>query len=282
MKFKAIILDMDGTMLDEKSSISVQLADYIRLLRQMGIFIFIATGRSMREIKDVIPKDLEVDGIVTANGMAGYIKEEQYFQYKLSTELVKNLVQLSRKNEIYYEIHPCIGRRMAFSEDRNYFMEHIQDPIPSSMEENEWLSRKSAIKEEIDWKDHIELECITKIYYFSREIEKIQEWKKILDQMKEKENFSTFSSSLHNVEIMAPNVSKATGVTYLLDKFNISKEHILAVGDGENDIPLFNLASHSVAMKNANDKVKKHVDEVTMYSYKEDGLFHFLKENFKI
>jgi hydroxymethylpyrimidine pyrophosphatase-like HAD family hydrolase len=75
-------------------------------------------------------------------------------------------------------------------------------------------------------------------------------------------------------------VSKATGVQLLLKHFLLAPENILAVGDGENDLPLFKLAGHCVAMKNATDLVKEQADEVTEHSYREDGLYRFLKGKF--
>lgn len=281
MPYQAIVLDMDGTLLNESNSVSDTLKKYLMELRQSGTFIFIATGRTLNEVRDVLPYDLEVDGLVTANGMSVFIGREQIVKHVLSPMLVQELVEKARNRGIYYEVHPSEGTRFTLRQDKTYVCQHVMDPKPNTVEENEWFSRKIAVKEQIDWRDHLNTQNISKIYFFSKNMKLIQEWKIELDNLKKQVAFTSISSTEHNVEVMVANVSKATGIQYLLDKFELSRDSILAVGDGENDLPMFKLASYSVAMKNASDFVKKQVDDVTDYSYKEDGLYHFLKKTFE-
>jgi len=281
MLYQAIILDMDGTLLNEFNSVGDRLKKYLMELRQSGTFIFIATGRTLKEVRDVLPYDLEVDGLVTSNGMSVFIGQEQIVEHTLPPILVQELVEKVRNRDIYYEIHPSRGTSFALKQDKTYMCQHVMDPKPNTVEENEWFSRKMAIKERIDWRDHLNTQSISKIYFFSRNMKLIQEWKMELDKLKKQVAFTSISSTEHNVEVMVTNVSKATGIEYLLDKFELARDSIIAIGDGENDLPMFKLASYSVAMKNASDFVKKQVDEVTDYSYKEDGLYHFLKKTFE-
>lgn len=51
------------------------------------------------------------------------------------------------------------------------------------------------------------------------------------------------------MEIVVRNISKRTGIELLLKEYGLSASELLAVGDGENDIPMFKLAAHAVAMK---------------------------------
>ncbi|WP_046175531.1 Cof-type HAD-IIB family hydrolase [Domibacillus indicus] len=278
--YKAIVLDLDGTTLTEFNTVNDTLTDYVAELRQSGMLVFIATGRTLKEAKDVLPPSFEADGIVTANGMSAFVGEKQISSHALSAELVEELAGKASEQGIYYEIHPSDGPRTALKTDQPFMIKAATEPKPPTVHENEWLSRQEAVQSKIYWTDKLETKDTVKIYFFSREEQVMEEWKAELEQKKEKTAFTTASSTSHNVEVTVEGISKATGVVQLLDRFHLKKEEIMAIGDGENDLPLFKLAGRCIAMKNASDFVKSQADEVTAFSYKEDGLYKFLKKTF--
>ncbi|MGJ3196058.1 HAD family hydrolase [Peribacillus frigoritolerans] len=280
MANKAIVLDLDGTTLNERNTVNETLEQYIGELRESGKLIFIATGRTLEEVRDVLPAGMEADGMVTANGMSVFIGKEQIVEHALSTELVEELVAKAGAEEIFYEVHPNEGTRMALLKDKDYMVKQGLIPKPETVDENEWLSRQDAVEDKIRWSEQLDINSVAKIYFFSNEMNTIRKWKAELGKIKQYNAFTTASSTHHNVEVTVEGITKATGVQLLLKHFQLAPENILAVGDGENDLPLFKLAGHCVAMKNATDLVKEQADEVTEYSYREDGLYRFLKAKF--
>lgn len=280
MNIEAICLDMDGTILDANSRVSGETIELFTQLRKKGIKLFIVTGRTKQEMEDALPANIEIDGFVTANGMGCYAKGRKLVQHSLPSSLVREVVEQAHKERIYYEIHPLEGRRYVLAADRQYICDAIKGEKPDTMDEHEYLSRQKAVTWQIRWLDEWTTDKIVKVNFFSMYLYKIQEWKKALEWLQKKYSFTISSSSAHNAEISVSHVSKATGIKLLLDEYNLSKGNILAVGDAENDIPMFQLAGFSAAMKNANDCVKKYADEVTKYSYDENGLYHYLKETF--
>ncbi|KOR85944.1 hypothetical protein AM233_19345 [Bacillus sp. FJAT-22058] len=280
MANKAIVLDLDGTTLNERNTVNETLEQYIGELRESGKLIFIATGRTLEEVRDVLPAGMEADGMVTANGMSVFIGKEQIVEHALSTELVEELVAKAGAEEIFYEVHPNEGTRMALLKDKDYMVKQGLIPKPETVDENEWLSRQDAVEDKIRWSEQLDISSVAKIYFFSNEMNTIRKWKAELGKIKQYNAFTTASSTHHNVEVTVEGITKATGVQLLLKHFQLAPENILAVGDGENDLPLFKLAGHCVAMKNATDLVKEQADEVTEYSYREDGLYRFLKGMF--
>ncbi|WP_148357684.1 HAD family hydrolase [Peribacillus simplex] len=280
MTNKAIVLDLDGTTLNERNTVNETLEQYIGELRESGKLIFIATGRTLEEVRDVLPSGMEADGMVTANGMSVFIGKQQIVEHALSTELVEELVAKAGAEEIFYEVHPNDGTRMALLKDKDYMVKQGLMPKPETVDENEWLSRQDAVEDKIRWSEQLDISSVAKIYFFSNEMNTIREWKAELGKIKQYNAFTTASSTHHNVEVTVEGITKATGVQLLLKHFQLAPENILAVGDGENDLPLFKLAGHCVAMKNATGLVKEQADEVTEYSYREDGLYRFLKGKF--
>ncbi|KHF40564.1 Cof-type HAD-IIB family hydrolase [Halalkalibacter okhensis] len=281
-KPKAIFLDMDGTILNHHNKVSIHTKEIIDHLRRKGFFVFIATGRAFDEIEGVVPEGFQVDGYITSNGMAGYVGKEAVFEHSLSRELVEKIIGKARANKVYYELFPYGIDRITLKQDQEYVENEVRDPKPDEVGINEWLSRKQAIKEEIDWADEIKGEKFSKFYFFARTKEHINEWKKELDQVKEEIDFTTSISSLHNVEVMVANVNKATGINEMLHQFNLVGEHIMAIGDSNNDIPMLKFVNHAVAMKNAPDQIKEMVDDITEFTCDEDGVYHYLKEKFEL
>ncbi|TKD69983.1 HAD family hydrolase [Pseudalkalibacillus hwajinpoensis] len=276
-KPKAIFLDMDGTILNHYNKVSRLTKQIIDELRDKGIYVFIATGRAVDEINELVPAGFQVDGIISSNGMAGYDGEKVIFEHSLALELVEKIIEKAREHKVYYELFPYGADRIALKQDRIFIEQEIRNPKPESVGLNEWLSRQQAIKEEIDWKDQIEENKFSKFYFFARTKEHINRWKDELENIKQDIDFTTSISSDHNVEVMVADVNKATGIKEMLRYFNLSEEETLAIGDSNNDLPMFQFVDYAVAMKNASDQVKEIVDDVTEFTCDDDGVYHYLK-----
>ncbi|MBH8602184.1 HAD family hydrolase [Thermoactinomyces sp. CICC 23799] len=279
-EIKAIALDMDGTMLNVNSQVEPELVDLFRQLKQAGIRIFVATGRTFPEVRRVLPEHLEIDGVVTANGAVTYIGDQIISRRTLDPSVVREAVFQAGQENIYYEVHTAEGVRFALAKEKERMMEEVFKEKPDTLFENEWLSRKAALKEKMVWLDHLVDEDIVKIYFFSMEPGNIRKWRNALERMKNRTPFTLLSSSRHNCEIMADQVSKAYGLSLVLKEYQLAPAHLMAVGDSENDLSMFKLASRAVAMQNAADEIKEHADEVTKLPYDENGLYHFLQEEF--
>ncbi|SDY11153.1 Cof-type HAD-IIB family hydrolase [Salimicrobium album] len=283
MKIKTLVLDMDGTLLNGENVVDPNLIILLEKLRsEHNIKFFIATGRSMDEIKDVLPVNFCADGYITANGMINYNKENMINYHILDSDLIETVITKARESKIYYELHPLEGSRFALEEDFQVFTAELHKKKSATLTENEYKARIDAMKKDINWVEKLNFEDLIKVYFFSMNAEVIKNWKMYLEELKEEINFTTSSSSQHNVEIMVDEVSKATGVQRLLQEYDLSHENLMAIGDAENDLSMLKLAAYSVAMENASEVVKQEADDITNYSHKEQGLYLYLSEKFKI
>ncbi|TFD99552.1 HAD family hydrolase [Jeotgalibacillus sp. R-1-5s-1] len=279
MKPKVIALDMDGTVLDASNQVSPRLAELLsKWQTDHEVRLILASGRTKQEIEDVLPETLQPDGIVSANGMGSYLGDTTLAEHTLNAELVERVIRAAGTERIYYEVHPLHGERFSLKKDQALFQEILTQKQPNTLHDNELLARQEAVKKDIQWTAAPSFEGHVKVYFFSMSTEKINDWKRRLEKEAVNFSFSTSSSSMHNVEIMNAGVSKATGIQMLLQKWGITPDQLMVVGDSENDLPMFQYAGRAVAMQNAELHVKQAADEVTTHGYKEDGLFRFLKE----
>jgi HAD superfamily hydrolase (TIGR01484 family) len=96
-----------------------------------------------------------------------------------------------------------------------------------------------------------------------------------------KDYFVTTIADKNNywIQVTAPECHKGSGINHLIQKLDIKPEEVLAIGDMYNDIPMFELLPHSVAMGNAPDEVKSKASYVTKEVH-HDGLAHAVWEFF--
>ena len=62
-----------------------------------------------------------------------------------------------------------------------------------------------------------------------------------------------------------------------MEILDIKKEESIAIGDDNNDLPMFEQVGYKVAMDNAIDIVKEKADEITL-SNDEDGVAVYLEK----
>ncbi|KAF2286976.1 hypothetical protein GH714_036534 [Hevea brasiliensis] len=73
------------------------------------------------------------------------------------------------------------------------------------------------------------------------------------------------------LEIVPRGTSKGIGVELLLDHLGVTAKEIMAIGDGENDIEMLELASLGIALSNGSEKTKA-VADIIGGSNDEDGV----------
>lgn len=77
------------------------------------------------------------------------------------------------------------------------------------------------------------------------------------------ESISVQRSGKNYLEITHEDAIKENGIKCILQNKNINLENTYAFGDGHNDIPMFNIVGHAVAMANSALEVKQYADYLT-------------------
>ena len=81
------------------------------------------------------------------------------------------------------------------------------------------------------------------------------------------------------LDIAPDGVNKATGLEIVRERLGIPREHVLAIGDGRNDIDMLQWAGVGIAMGQAPEEVIAVSDRVTGADV-EDGVATALAEAF--
>jgi Cof subfamily protein (haloacid dehalogenase superfamily) len=80
-------------------------------------------------------------------------------------------------------------------------------------------------------------------------------------------------SQLYYLDVTHPLANKGAAVSALSKRLDIPLAQIAVIGDGGNDIPMFERAGLSIAMGNASSEVRRHADFVTE-SNDDEGFAH--------
>ena len=254
LMIRAIFFDIDGTLVSFNTQKMLQSTKTAVIkLRQKGIKVFIATGRTVGEMNNL--DDLEFDGYITANG--AYCVDSQgkvIDSHRISTASLERLACDLDRNPF-----PCVfvtekGNFINYADEMMIHIRQIVNlPIPPVMPVNE------IIKHEI-----FQLDAY-------------------MDAARENELLAHVLPDCmacrwhpYFADINPKRCSKATGMEQFLAYFGIEREHTMAFGDGGNDISMIKHAAIGVAMGNAQDEVKAAADYVTD-SVEADGIVKALR-----
>lgn len=265
-QFKYIFCDMDGTLLNSKSLVSATNAKALREAVSRGVKVVIATGKTrpaairLLEMVDLAGKDgiiSESSPGVFIQGLLVYgIQGREICRTNLDMDVCREAFDYSLKHQV-----PLI----AFSENRCLTLfdhPHVDtlhtiyhEPKAEIMPSVEDLLSGVDIQKVL-FLDTVEGVASTLRPYWSEAIEG---------------RASVVQAQLDMLEIVPNGTSKGSGVRMLLDHLGITAKEIMAIGDGENDVEMLELASLGIALSNGSEKAKA-VANVIGASNDEDGV----------
>ncbi len=107
MKYKLLLVDIDGTLIGKDGSISDKDREALAKARQSGIEVCLSTGRAAQGCLSIISQlaldgyHIFFDGALVSNPNQS---EEVYVQ-PLNKLIVKEAVEFARSNDIYLELY---------------------------------------------------------------------------------------------------------------------------------------------------------------------------------
>ena len=277
---KALALDMDGTALGPGKVLSDRTIRAVKACRQRGLKVFIATGRAIEAAEPFrLPLGAEgpmiyFNGAVVADMPGGKILKATL----LNTEAAAFGVDLARETGAYYQIFFPPGFGPGGNRDSRIPLMAEQDGP-----EREMYRDHTGILAEIgDLKEALSrpgLPGLVKSMFLAEPDVQAA----LRPRLDERLGTSVYiAQTLRNfLEIMDAKVSKGQGLRFAMERVGVKSEEIIAFGDEENDLPMFEAAGFSAAPANAKENVKAAADLV-IGSNAEDGVAAFLEEFFDL
>lgn len=271
MKYKMLVLDMDGTLLTNEKTISERNKRAIKEASERGVKIVISTGRifaSARAFGNMIGVSTP---IIASNG--AYIREkdkdEVIYSKPLGEDNARAIEALGTKYGIYCH----------FFTWNTLYTEKVVHIAYNYSKWNSALPEDKKVKIQIvrkdDWNDIFSnnRDTILKCFVADDDIEKLMAMKKEARDL----NVEVTSSGYNNFEVMNKGISKGKAVSELAEFYKIDRREVICIGDSDNDISMIEYAGLGIAMKNGKDEIKNKADFVTL-SNEEDGVAYAIEK----
>ncbi|KAK7384960.1 hypothetical protein VNO78_30663 [Psophocarpus tetragonolobus] len=265
-KFSYIFCDMDGTLLNSKSQLSSATVNALREASSRGVKIVIATGKARPAVIDIFKMvDLAgKDGIVSEfspgvflQGLLVYGRQgREIFRSNLDPKVCREACIYSLEREV-----PLI----AFCEGRCLTLFH--DPLVNSLH-TIYHEPKAEVMPSVE---HLLASADVQKMIFLDTAERVADTLRPYWSDATKGRANVVQAVPDMLEIVPLGTSKGNGVKVLLDHLGITANEIMAIGDGENDVEMIELASLGIALCNGSEKTKA-VANVIGLSNDEDGV----------
>ncbi|WAA09124.1 Cof-type HAD-IIB family hydrolase [Fervidibacillus albus] len=287
MAIKAIVCDMDGTLLNSQHKISPNTLKKLIELQQKGIKLILASGRSyIRLLPDALTLKMnQYDGLmIDVNGTSIYhvqtsernriniLDKENIQEINCYFSLFNVELQYSQDDAIYtylpesiYRLKKNIRGEMKLPEDYPWtggmysWLCDTRDGYP-----NQILIRN--LKDAPDFCNKVSV--VQDPLY-------IQFVYQSLSNHSLYEKYEFVFSDERKLEITNKGTTKGTALNIIMEKYGIQNDEVIVFGDSENDISMFIEKKYSVAMENSLPKTKQIANYITK-SNDQEGIFHFL------
>ncbi|XP_058074130.1 endoribonuclease YBEY, chloroplastic [Magnolia sinica] len=265
-KFSYIFLDMDGTLLNSKSQVSSRNAEALKEAISKGVKVVIATGKarpaviSALKMVDLAGKDGVVSEFspgVFLQGLLVYGRQgREISRRNLDPNICREAFLYSWEHKV-----PVV----AFSQDRCLTL--FDDPVVDSLH-TVYHEPKAEVMPSVE---HLLADAEIQKLVFMDTIEGVSTTLRPYWSEATKGRAGIVQSQPDMLEIIPTGTSKGNGVQMLLDHLGTTAKEIMAVGDGENDVEMLQLASLGVVLRNGSEKAKA-VADVIGASNDEDGV----------
>lgn len=267
MERKILFTDLDGTLLNDKKTISPTVKRMLETFHEKGNLLVFSSGRplmSILEVRNALDLCFPDSYIIAYNGSLVWHcdSKQPVIERTLSMEDVTAILKETRALGIH--CHTYEDDHIIFERERtelDYYCEHIHLPhrlVPDILTS---LTKDPYKLIAIHLTDHALLE-------------------KLKEQVLSKTNgrVTALFSNDRYLEFYPYNSGKGNAVLDLCRHLDIPAANSAAIGDEANDIPMLSAAGFACAMANAKPDVKKAADYITVHDNNHDGICDLLEK----
>ncbi|GAE14753.1 5-amino-6-(5-phospho-D-ribitylamino)uracil phosphatase YcsE [Bacteroides pyogenes] len=259
MKYRMIVLDLDGTLTNSRKEITPRNRETLMRIQKQGIRLALASGRPTYGIKPLADElSMREHGgfILSYNGgeIIDWATGELIHAKLLPNDVIPILYQSARAH----------GLSILGYHGNHVLTEHPDDEY---VKKEAWLN-KMPIRATANFLADLPLptpKCLI-----------VGDPKKLISVESElsvqlQGEINVFRSEPYFLELVPQGIDKARSLAVLLEKIGMTREELIAIGDGYNDLSMIQFAGMGIAMGNAQEPVKKAADYITLTN-DEDGV----------
>ncbi len=249
--FEGILLctDLDGTLLRNDGTISQENIAAIDYFKQNGGYFSFVTGRMPFVASDIYNavKPYAPIGCINGGGLYDFAEN----RYIWTAPIPQEVLTLIRYID---DAFPYVGIQVNTFEHA-YFLKENRTM--------EWFREFTGLPNLVCHYDDMP-EALSKIIFGSEEDEEVLAVEKALRSHPLAHKFNFVRSERTLFEILPQGINKGVSITKLIKHLGINPDKTLAVGDYNNDIPMFKAVKTGIAVRNACPDAIKAADFVTV------------------
>ncbi|EKF38481.1 haloacid dehalogenase-like hydrolase, putative [Trypanosoma cruzi marinkellei] len=274
MTYRAVVTDLDGTLLNEHHSISEYTAETLRLQKKKGIAIIFATGRAYFDVFHTVEKcGLHGGYLITSNGARVFDPERRAIvTHDMDPDVVSELINIKLENED----HDTEDSLFATN-----FYRH-----------EEWITNRGSEKmleayagsgfryKEMDLNmcPHDGIHAV----FFTGKHEVLLRVEKILESRFQGKAEHTMSNP-RVLDTVRWGVNKGNAMCEVVQLLGINEKETIAFGDGMNDFKMLQMAGKGCVMGNAQSRLKEALPQLEVIGCNtEDGVARKLRAIFDL
>lgn len=259
MKFKLLVLDVDGTLLNSKRELTKRTIATLVKVQQLGIRIALASGRPAHGILPLakaLGMDRQGGFIIAHNGavVMDAASGEVIFERSIDQHMIPFMERLAQRAQMTlacYEGDEVISTDITDA--------HVVDE--AHMNGMKLRQVESIADSLTTWPRELILVSDNEEHLAGVEEYLQKHMSGAMD---------TIHSNPYYLEIVGYQVGKSYAMSALVQKLGISLSDVLAIGDGTADVAMLQQAGTGIAMGNALEGVKHCADQITLTN-DEDG-----------
>lgn len=279
---KLVGIDIGGTLITDDNRITQENIETLKKIKSLGIKISLVTARMYSSTK-YISKVIDADFGVFGNGCnVMNLKDfDTYYSEIIPNKIVEELVNFGKENNMYIHLSQLLYE--TSDQDKYFLKKH------NYLNQNYSEELKSNIRKVDDLKKYVkEVNDVVNVIFVSE-----KNMDKFLDKIKTKfpslfiteynKNLyeTAINQTINYIETGIKNTTKLDGLKELMKKLNIKPEEILVIGDGDNDVEMFNYFKNSGCLLNGSEKAKKVASYISKKTNNDSGVSEIIKHYVK-
>ncbi|MEE4659218.1 MAG: HAD family hydrolase [Halieaceae bacterium] len=270
-----VVFDLDGTLLNRRSEISVYTRDTLRALGERNIAYTVATGRTLHAARDLLAGHGFLLPQAYKNGVM--IWQPDHDDYSHRNVLTMSEIEHVLEAVLAQDVTPFI---FTLEPGNRHAIYHT--PLRNDVERR--LAREFAQRNEVEVLPASQLPAAADITNISAlgpppAIGAVAAMVDAEPGLVAYSGTALESAELQWIDIHHSDASKGGAVDILRQQLGV--ERVVCFGDGDNDLSMFARADEAYAPANAEPEVKRRATAVIGH-HDEDGIARFLRERFDL
>ena len=280
--YKLVAIDLDGTMLNTYGEVTESTKRILKETMKKGCEVVIASGRTIDSIQAIADEIGTKKYMIAGNGSIVYdiSKKNIIYEKYIPKSKALNIIKICEDNSITYSVYT--NKTIIANSLKYNILYYYKQNLKKQPNKKTSITLVESI---YDYVKNIEDEKVMKIFIcdstesiFNAILRKIGELEdiEILDvSHMSRKVISNGSEEVpieyFYTEITEKNVDKWYALEFVINKLNIEKKEVMAIGDNVNDRKMIEQAGLGIAMKNSTPKITEVANYVTDFDNNNDG-----------